>query len=56
MIETDSPFMAPVPHRGERNQPIYVKQVAERIAEIKNIDVKKVAQVTTANAKKLFSI
>jgi len=56
MIETDSPFMSPVPHRGERNQPIYVKHVAERIAEIKNIDVKKVAQATIANTKRLFCI
>ncbi|MFA5318552.1 MAG: TatD family hydrolase [Patescibacteria group bacterium] len=56
MIETDSPFMAPMPNRGQRNEPVNVKYAADRIAQIKKIDFKKVAQATTANAKRLFKI
>jgi len=56
MIETDSPYLAPVPHRGERNEPIYVRFVAEKIAEIKGLDFKKVADQTSKNAKKLFGL
>jgi len=54
MLETDCPFMTPEPFRGKRNEPIYVKYVAERIAEIKNWEPAKVAEVTTRNAKNLF--
>ena len=56
LIETDAPFMAPVPHRGKRNLPIYVVEVARKIAEIKNIPLEKVANISTENAKKLFGI
>ena len=55
LIETDCPYLSP-PGAPARNEPIYVKQVAEKIAEIKNTTVDKVAQITTANAKKLFKI
>ena len=56
MIETDCPFMTPEPHRGQRNEPILVKFVAQRIAEIKNLSVERVAELTTRNAKSLFGI
>ncbi|MDN5202921.1 TatD family hydrolase [Fulvivirgaceae bacterium BMA10] len=54
ILETDSPYLAPVPHRGKRNEPSYVPLVARRIAELKNIDVDEVAEKTTLNAEKLF--
>jgi len=56
LIETDSPFLAPVPFRGKKNQPAYVKHVAECIAQIKGVSVEKVAEMTTANAKSFFKI
>ena len=56
LIETDCPYLAPHPYRGKRNEPSYVKLVAEQIAEIKEISVDEVARVTTENAKKLFGI
>lgn len=56
LIETDSPYLAPPPHRGERNEPSYVRFVAEKIAETKGIDFEAVARQTTSNAKKLFNI
>ena len=56
LIETDCPYLAPHPYRGKRNEPAYVKLVAEQIAEIKQISFEEVSQVTTANAKKLFGI
>jgi TatD DNase family protein len=54
MIETDSPYMTPEPYRGQRNEPILVKFVAERIAQIKNLTIERVAEITTENARKLF--
>ncbi len=56
MVETDCPFLAPVPFRGKRNEPLYVKYVAQKIAEIKNISFEEVAEKTTQNAKKLFGL
>jgi len=56
MIETDCPYMTPEPFRGQRNEPILVKKVAERIAEIKNLNFERIAELSTANAKKLFNI
>jgi TatD DNase family protein len=56
LTETDCPWLTPVPHRGERNEPSYVKFVAEKIAEIKGIDAKEVENITTQNAKRLFRI
>jgi len=56
MLETDSPYMTPEPHRGNRNEPLLVKQVANRIAEIKSLSLDKVAEITTNNAKNLFRI
>ena len=56
LTETDCPWLTPIPHRGERNEPSYVKFVAEKIAEIKGINFEKVAQETAQNARKLFGI
>ena len=54
LIETDSPYLAPIPFRGKTNEPKYVRYVAEKIAEIKNISVEIVAEKTSENFKKLF--
>ncbi|RDI38397.1 TatD family hydrolase [Falsibacillus pallidus] len=56
LIETDCPYLAPHPNRGKRNEPAYVKLVAEQIAELKGIEFEEVAKITTENAKKLFGI
>lgn len=56
LIETDAPFLAPVPLRGQKNQPAYVKYVAEHVAQIKNLQFEEVAKITTENAKSLFGI
>ena len=56
LIETDSPWLAPVPHRGKQNQPGYVVEVAEFIAELKGITVAEVARITTENFYTLFSL
>ena len=55
LIETDTPYLAPVPFRGKTNEPKYVKYVAEKIAEIKNISVELVASTTSKNFWRLFS-
>jgi TatD DNase family protein len=55
VLETDAPYLTPVPFRGKRNEPSYIKYVAAKIAEIKNISIEEVISVTTANAKKIFS-
>ncbi len=56
LIETDSPYLTPVPYRGKRNESSYVKHVAEKIAEIKGLDYEVVAEQTLINAKRYFSI
>jgi TatD DNase family protein len=56
LIETDSPFLTPEPYRGQRNEPMYVKYIAEKIAEIKQAKIDQVAYQTTQNAKKLFGL
>lgn len=56
MVETDAPYLAPIPYRGKRNEPAYVYYVAEKIAEIKNVSLREVSQVTTENAQKLFNL
>ncbi|MDG5473841.1 TatD family hydrolase [Jeotgalibacillus sp. ET6] len=56
LIETDAPFLAPHPYRGKRNEPAYVKLVAEKIAEIKGISYEEVGNQTTQNAKKIFKL
>jgi TatD DNase family protein len=56
LIETDCPYLAPHPYRGKRNEPAYVKLVAEQIAELKGLAFEEVAEATTQNAKRLFGI
>lgn len=56
VIETDSPYLTPVPHRGKRNDSTYLSHVAQKIAEIKDISIEEVARVTMENAKSLFRI
>ena len=55
VLETDAPYLAPVPFRGKRNESSYLKYVAEKIAEVKGCSVEEVAEVTTRNAQKIFS-
>ena len=54
ILETDSPFLAPVPFRGKRNEPAYIKYIAEKIAKIKNLSVLELGEITTENAHNLF--
>jgi len=54
LLETDSPFLAPIPHRGKKNEPGYLPIIAEKIASLRSIPVQVVAEQTTANAKSLF--
>ena len=54
VLETDAPYLTPVPFRGKRNESSYLKYIAARLAEIKNVPVEEVAAVTTANAQKIF--
>lgn len=56
MLETDSPYMTPVPKRGKRNEPALVRLVAEKIAELKSLSIDEVISMTTKNAKDLFKI
>lgn len=56
VLETDAPFLAPTPHRGKRNEPAYVRLVAEKLAELRGLTVEEVAAVTTANARRLFGL
>ncbi|MFA8343587.1 MAG: TatD family hydrolase [Rhodothermaceae bacterium] len=56
MLETDCPFMTPVPFRGKRNEPSYIPYIAEKVAEIHNVSVEEVEQLTTFNALNLFGI
>lgn len=56
LVETDSPYLAPMPFRGKRNEPAYTKYVVEKIAEIKEISVEEVMNQTTENAKALFKL
>lgn len=56
VLETDSPYLTPVPHRGKRNESSYTLIIAEKLAEIKEISLEEVAEVTTRNAELLFGI
>jgi TatD DNase family protein len=56
LIETDAPFLAPVPFRGKRNEPSYVRYTAQKIAEIKKVPFEKVAEVTTENALRVYRL
>ncbi len=54
LVETDGPYLAPIPHRGKRNEPAFVRHTAERIATVRGIDAAELIAVTTENAKHLF--
>jgi len=56
VLETDCPYLTPVPHRGERNESAYVRLVCEKIAQIKGLDPEEVAAATTANAARMFGL
>ena len=56
MLETDAPYVAPVPYRGKRNEPLYVIQVAKKIAEIKTLEVEEVEETTTNNSRLVFGL
>lgn len=56
LTDTDSPYLAPVPHRGERNEPVYVKEIVKKIAEIKGLEEEIVAKAIVENAKRLFGV
>ncbi|MBI4320502.1 MAG: TatD family hydrolase [Chloroflexi bacterium] len=55
LLETDCPFLAPLPYRGKRNEPAYVRIAAARVAQLRSVDVDTVAGVTTENARRLFN-
>jgi TatD DNase family protein len=56
ILETDSPYLAPVPYRGKRNESSYVPLIAQKLADVKQTSIEHVAEITTRNAKELFSI
>ncbi len=56
VLETDCPYLAPVPYRGKRNEPVYLPLIAKRVAELTNKSVEEVAEVTTKNALNLFKL
>ncbi|MBU9721982.1 MULTISPECIES: TatD family hydrolase [Bacillaceae] len=56
LIETDAPYLAPHPYRGKRNEPAYVKLVAEKLAELKGVSYEEISYITNKNAKELFGI
>lgn len=56
VLETDSPYLAPVPHRGKRNESSYTLLVAQKVAEIYNLPVEEIARITTENSKAIFGI
>jgi TatD DNase family protein len=56
VFETDSPYLAPMPYRGKRNESAHVLHIAEKLAEVKNISIEDVAEITTKNARQIFKI
>ena len=56
LVETDSPFLSPVPHRGKRNEPAFVKHVVDKIADLRDESFSEIAQRSTQNARKLFGL
>ena len=56
LIETDAPYLAPVPHRGKTNEPAWVAEVATCLAEIRNDTLEHIADITTRNAQRLFGL
>ncbi|MCK4235111.1 TatD family hydrolase [candidate division WOR-3 bacterium] len=56
VIETDAPYLSPVPHRGKRNEPSFIRYTAEKMAEIRGVTIKEIAEATTKNAKDFFQV
>lgn len=56
ILETDAPYLAPVPHRGKRNEPAYIKLIAEKLSGLCKCSLEEIAELTTQNAKKLFKL
>lgn len=56
VLETDCPYLTPVPHRGERNEPSFIPLIAKKIAELSGLDIRQVEQVTTRSAERMFDI
>jgi TatD DNase family protein len=56
VLETDSPYLSPVPYRGKRNESAYVLHIAEKLADAQGISLKEVEEITTLNAKHLFDL
>jgi TatD DNase family protein len=54
VLETDAPYLTPVPHRGKRNESSYLTYIVQKLAEVKNVPVEEAAAITTANAEKIF--
>jgi len=56
ILETDAPYLAPVPYRGKRNEPSYIPLIAQKLAQVKNLTVEEIAEITSVNARELFNI
>lgn len=56
VLETDAPYLAPVPYRGKRNEPSYIPLIAQKLSEVTGVSVEGIAEITTNNAKKLFNL
>jgi TatD DNase family protein len=56
VLETDAPYLSPMPYRGKRNESAYIVNIAEKIAELKSTTVEKVANITTENSVKIYGI
>jgi TatD DNase family protein len=56
VLETDAPYLAPVPFRGKRNESFYIIDIAKNLAELKQVSLKNVAEITTENSKKVFGV
>jgi TatD DNase family protein len=55
VLETDAPYLAPVPYRGKRNESSYIPLIAQKLSEVKKVDIQEIAEVTTANVEKIFT-
>ena len=56
VLKTDSPYLAPVPHRGKRNQPSYIPLIAQKVADIRKISLEELQEITTKNSQQIFSL
>ncbi|MFQ3214393.1 MAG: TatD DNase family protein [Marivirga sp.] len=56
VLETDCPFLTPVPHRGKRNEPVYLELIAQKLADLKKINIEELKHITSCNANRLFNV